>query len=98
MTVLNERWMEVMLTEENLQAAYRQVKANGGAPRVDGKTWIVDIDLKAFFDPVNQDRLVHQLREQIGDPRVLSLIGRYLRTGMLRHGEVEARRKVGHLR
>lgn len=36
MTVLNERLMEVILTEENLQAAYRQVKANGGAPGVDG--------------------------------------------------------------
>jgi hypothetical protein len=36
MTVLNERLMEVILTEENLQAAYRQVKANGGAPGMDG--------------------------------------------------------------
>ncbi len=32
MTVLTPRLMEVTLTMENLQAADRQVKANGGAP------------------------------------------------------------------
>ncbi len=82
------------------RSAHDAVRAARGY-LLDGKTWMVDIDLKAFFDHVNQDRLVRKLREQIGDPRVLSLIGRYLRAGLLRHGEVEvrlekARRKAGH--
>lgn len=44
-----------------------------------GKGWVVDIDLKSFFDQVNHDRLQHLLNRHIGDPRVLKLIGRYLR-------------------
>lgn len=44
-----------------------------------GKKWVVDIDLKSFFDQVNHDRLMHLLGGRIADPRVLRLIGRYLR-------------------
>ncbi|EGV19330.1 hypothetical protein [Thiocapsa marina] len=39
MTVLNERLMETVLTEENLQAAYRQVKANGTVARPEWTGW-----------------------------------------------------------
>ena len=45
----------------------------------EGKRWVVDIDLKSFFDQVNHDRLMHQLGRKIDDKRVLKLIGRYLR-------------------
>ncbi len=72
------------------RSAHDAVRAARGYV-LEGKTWMVDIDVRAFFDHVNHDRLVHQLREQIGDPRVLSLIGRYLRAGLLRHGEIEVR-------
>lgn len=44
-----------------------------------GKGWVVDIDLRSFFDQVNHDRLMAQLSRRIGDKRVLKLIGRYLR-------------------
>jgi RNA-directed DNA polymerase len=44
-----------------------------------GKSWVVDIDLKSFFDQVNHDRLMSLLGKQIRDKRVLALIGRYLR-------------------
>ena len=42
----------------------------------------VDCDLKAFFDTVNHDRLLTQLREKIGGGKLLRLIGRYLRAGV----------------
>ena len=47
-----------------------------------GKTWMVDIDLEAFFDQVDHDLLLQQLRQQVADPHVLSLIGKYLRAGL----------------
>jgi RNA-directed DNA polymerase len=47
-----------------------------------GKTWVVDIDLKSFFDQVNHDKLMHQLSGKIADKRILKLIGRYLRAPM----------------
>ena len=44
--------------------------------------YAVDCDLKAFFDTVNHDRLLAQLREKIGGGKLLHLIGRYLRAGV----------------
>jgi RNA-directed DNA polymerase len=48
-----------------------------------GRTYIVDIDLEKFFDRVNHDYLMHLLSQRITDKRVLQLIGRYLRAGVL---------------
>lgn len=59
----------------------------------EGKNWIVDIDLAKFFDEVNHDRLLWQLSTRIGDKRVLRLIGKFLRTGMLSGGMTEQRVK-----
>ena len=42
----------------------------------------VDCDLKAFFDTVNHDKLLTQLRDKIGGGKLLRLIGRYLRAGV----------------
>lgn len=43
---------------------------------------MVDIDLASFFDQVNHDRLMHLLGERIGDKRIMTLIGLYLRAPM----------------
>lgn len=44
-----------------------------------GKTWVVDIDLKSYFDQVNHDRLMNMVSAQIKDKPILKLIGSYLR-------------------
>jgi RNA-directed DNA polymerase len=44
-----------------------------------GKKWVVDIDLKSFFDRVNHDRLMSQVAKKVRDKRLLRLIGDYLR-------------------
>lgn len=49
----------------------------------EGRTTVVDIDLKNFFDIVNHDRLMHRLSLTIGDKRLLRLIRKYLQTGIL---------------
>lgn len=51
-----------------------------------GKTWVVDIDLKSFFDQVNHDRLMTMMGRHVRDKRVLKLIGAYLRAPM-RHSD-----------
>ncbi len=43
----------------------------------------VDCDLKGFFDHVDHDRLMRLVAEQVRDKRVLCLIGRYLRAGVV---------------
>lgn len=44
-----------------------------------GKTWVVDIDLKSFFDQVNHDKLMNLVARKVRDKRLLRLIGAYLR-------------------
>lgn len=56
-----------------------------------GYRWTVDLDLEQFFDRVNHDVLMHRLGCRIEDKRVLALIGRYLRAGILEGGVVSPR-------
>jgi RNA-directed DNA polymerase len=60
----------------------------------EGKTRIVDIDLEKFFDEVNQSRLMWLLSLRIGDRRLLDLIRKTLRSGIL-IGGVENQRIKG---
>lgn len=48
-----------------------------------GKRIAVDIDLSKFFDRVNHDLLMTRLGRKVRDKRVLKLIGRYLRAGVM---------------
>ena len=48
--------------------------------------WISDADIKGFFDNVNHERLVELLRTWIGDPRMLRLIERFLKAGVMIEG------------
>lgn len=60
----------------------------------DGYDWIVDIDLQAFFDNVNQDKLIGIIRRTIKDGRVVSLIRKYLVSGVMINGVIQPT-KVG---
>lgn len=51
-----------------------------------GNEIVVDIDLAAFFDRVNHDRLMSRLAKDIEDKRLLRLIRRYLQAGILENG------------
>lgn len=53
-----------------------------------GKRWVVDIDLEKFFDKVNHDVLMERIRRRIQDPRILTLIRRYLKAGIMENGVV----------
>jgi RNA-directed DNA polymerase len=58
-----------------------------------GYTWVVDADLKAYFDTIPHERLMADVRRSIADSRVLGLIEAYLKAGVmdgLREWEPEA--------
>jgi group II intron reverse transcriptase/maturase len=55
-----------------------------------GKNWVVDMDITKFFDHVNHDLLMTRIGRTIRDKRVLKLIGRYLRAGVMSEGVVQA--------
>ena len=70
----------------NAHQAIRQVQRHVK----DGRSIAVDIDLAKFFDTVNHDVLMNLLGQTIADKRLLRLIGRYLRAGVLVGEHVEA--------
>lgn len=55
-----------------------------------GHRFVVDMDLEKFFDRVNHDVLMVRVARRIKDKRLLRLIGRYLRAGIMIGGIVEA--------
>jgi RNA-directed DNA polymerase len=52
-----------------------------------GKVWVVDADLKAYFDTIPQEKLMKLLEEQIADRPVLELIGKMLQQGVMETGK-----------
>ena len=56
-----------------------------------GRNFVVDMDLKTFFDVVNHDRLMYRLSTTIGDKRLLRLIRKYLQSGIMVDGVVSQR-------
>lgn len=56
-----------------------------------GRRWVVDMDLEKFFDRVNHDVLMARVGRKVRDKRVLGLIGRYLRAGLMSGGTVTQR-------
>jgi RNA-directed DNA polymerase len=50
--------------------------------------WILDVDVRDFFGTVNHDWLIRFLEHRIGDERVLRLIRKWLKTGVLEEGVV----------
>lgn len=52
----------------------------------EGRCIVVDIDLERFFDRVNHDVLMNRLGRHVRDKRLLKIIGRFLRAGMMQEG------------
>jgi len=48
-----------------------------------GHTWVVDADIKSYFDTIPHEVLVERVEEKIADGRVIELIRRYLKQGIL---------------
>ncbi len=63
------------------RSAHNAIREAQGCVR-GGKAWVVDIDLKGFFDEVNHDILMRLVAQKVRDKRLLRLIGDYLRAPM----------------
>ncbi len=48
-----------------------------------GRVWVVDADLKGYFDTIPQSPLMALVEEQVADQRVLEWIGRMLKQGVM---------------
>ena len=52
-----------------------------------GRVWVVDADLKGYFDSIPQDRLMAAVAEHISDGPLLELIQRFLKQGVMESGQ-----------
>ncbi len=50
--------------------------------------WILEVDVRSFFDEVSQSWLTRFLEHRIADPRILHLIQKWLKAGILEDGIV----------
>ena len=49
--------------------------------------WILDLDIRSFFDKLQHDWLVRFVEHRIGDQRVVRLIQKWLKAGVMEHGQ-----------
>jgi RNA-directed DNA polymerase len=59
-----------------------------GIRETKGVNWIIDADIRSFFDTVNQQWLIRFLEHRIGDKRIIRLIRKWLKAGVLEDGQL----------
>src|SRR5438477_7643788 len=50
--------------------------------------WILDADVRSFFDSVSHDWLVRLVEHRVGDPRVIRLLRKWLKAGVMEDGAI----------
>jgi RNA-directed DNA polymerase len=48
-----------------------------------GKTWVVDLDFKSYFDTISHEKLMARVEDLISDGRLLALLRQYLKAGVM---------------
>lgn len=52
----------------------------------EGKVWVVDADLKGYFDSIPHGPLIQAVKRRVTDRRILALLESYLKAGILENG------------
>jgi len=52
----------------------------------EGQTWVLEADIKGYFDNIPQDRLMALIRQRISDQKLLNLIEAFLNQGLMESG------------
>jgi len=52
--------------------------------------WILDADIRSYFDTISHDHLIQMLQHRIGDERIIRLIRKWLKAGVMEDGQWQA--------
>lgn len=70
--------------------AHQALKRLGEIVTKGGTQWLVEADIKGFFNHVSHDWLLRFLAHRIADPILLRVIGRFLKAGVMEDGVFQA--------
>jgi group II intron reverse transcriptase/maturase len=68
------------------RSTHQALKRLGEIITLDQTQWLVEADIKGFFDNVNHDWLMKFLSHRIADPVLLRVIRRFLKAGVMEEG------------
>lgn len=83
--IFNRTFSESSFGFRPKRSAHQAVKAAQGYID-EGYRTVIEVDLDKFFDRVHHDVLMNRVSKVIDDKKVLALIGRYLRAGIMADG------------
>ena len=64
-----------------LESLWKQTMRLGGG-------WVIDADIKGFFDTLEHTHLMAMLRRRVQDGALLRLLGKWLNAGVMENGEI----------
>jgi hypothetical protein len=50
--------------------------------------WVLEIDIRSYFDKIARDKLVEMIEERVSDGSVLRLIGKWIQVGVIEDGKL----------
>lgn len=68
------------------RSAHQALRSVHRAIMTERVDWVLDADIRRFFDSVDHEWLLRMLGHRIADPRVLRLIGQWLAVGVMENG------------
>jgi RNA-directed DNA polymerase len=68
------------------RSAHKALLAVREAITTEPVNWVLDADIRRYFDSVDHDWLLRMMAHRVADPRILRLIGQWLRAGILENG------------
>jgi len=81
------------------RGAHDALDALGVALKSRKVNFILDADIQSFFDTVSQEWLIRFVEHRIGDKRILRLVQKWLKAGVLEDGVVNvSEREPGRAR